>query len=92
MSRIPLNYHTNVLFYTKYTHPTLICGGTDTHTHRHTDGQKIFTQYSGISSYSQGSTYKLSGVLLSISAYVYDPTYIGLQYNKKTNMVAIMYC
>jgi hypothetical protein len=27
MSRIPLKYHTNVLFYTKYTHPTLICGG-----------------------------------------------------------------
>ena len=29
MSRIPLKYHTNVLFYTKYTHPTLICRGTD---------------------------------------------------------------
>ncbi len=53
MSRIPLKYHTNVLFYTKYTHPTLICSGTD----GHTDGQtEIFTQYSGISSYSQGST------------------------------------
>ena len=25
-----------VLFYTKYTHPTLICRGTDTHTHTHT--------------------------------------------------------
>ncbi len=24
------------------------------------------------------------GVLLSLSAYVYDPTYIGPQYNKKT--------
>jgi hypothetical protein len=32
------------------------------------------------------------GVLLSLSAYVYDPTYIGPQYNKKIYMVAIMYC
>jgi hypothetical protein len=31
------------------------------------------------------------GVLLSLSVYVYDPTYIGPQYNKKTYMVAIMY-
>ncbi len=45
MSRIPLKY------------PMLICRGTDTHTHRHTDGRKIFTQYSGISSCSRGSTY-----------------------------------
>ncbi len=29
MNRIPLKYHINVLFYTKYTHPTLICRGTD---------------------------------------------------------------
>jgi hypothetical protein len=29
MSRIPLKYHINVLFYTKYTHPMLICRGTD---------------------------------------------------------------
>jgi hypothetical protein len=50
MSRIPLKYHINVLFYTTYTHPMLICRG-------RTDGRKIFTQYSGISSYSQGSTY-----------------------------------
>jgi hypothetical protein len=33
-----------------------------------------------------------SGVLLSLSVYVYDPTYIGPQYNKKTYMVVIMYC
>ncbi len=50
MSRIPLKYHTNVLFYTKYTHPTLICRGIDARMHRQTDartdGQKIFTQYS----------------------------------------------
>ncbi len=64
MSRIPLKYHTNVLFYTKYTHPTLICRGTDARadawtdgrtdgqTDGRTDGQKIFTQYSGISSCS----------------------------------------
>ncbi len=39
MSRIPLKYHTNVLFYTKYTHPTLICRGTDARTHARTDGQ-----------------------------------------------------
>ncbi len=57
MSRIPLEYHTNVLFYTKYTHPTLICRGTD----GRMDGRtEIFTQYSGISSYSQGSMYKKS--------------------------------
>ncbi len=29
MSRILLNYHTNIKFYTQYTHPTLICRGTD---------------------------------------------------------------
>ncbi len=28
-SKIPLKYHKRVLFYTKYTHPKLICGGTD---------------------------------------------------------------
>ncbi len=35
MSRIPLKYHTNELFYTKYTHPTVICRGT----HGQTDGR-----------------------------------------------------
>ena len=39
MSRIPLKYHTNVLFYTKYTHPTLICRGTDGQTDGRTDGR-----------------------------------------------------
>ncbi len=39
MSRIPLKYHTNVLFYTKYTHPTLICRGTDAQTDGWTDGR-----------------------------------------------------
>ncbi len=29
------------------------------------------------------------GVLLSLSAYVYDPAYIGPQYNRKTFMVGI---
>ncbi len=29
------------------------------------------------------------GVLLSLSAYVYDPTYMGPQYNKRTYMVGI---
>ncbi len=28
-------------------------------------------------------------LFLSLSAYVYDPTYIGPQYNKKTYMVGI---
>ncbi len=37
MSRIPLRYHTNVLFYTKYTHPTLIGRGIDAHMHARTD-------------------------------------------------------
>jgi hypothetical protein len=32
MSRIPLMYHTNIKFYTHYTHPTLICRGTDART------------------------------------------------------------
>jgi hypothetical protein len=32
------------------------------------------------------------GILLSLSAYVYDPTYIGPWYNKKAYMLAIMYC
>ena len=52
MNKIPLKYHINVLFYTKYTHPTLISRGTDARTH----ARKIFTQYSGISSCSLGST------------------------------------
>ena len=39
MSKIPLKYHINVLFYTKYTHPTLICRGTDARTHGRTDGR-----------------------------------------------------
>jgi len=47
-----------VLFFTKYTHPTLICRGTDAHTDGRTHGRKIFTQYSGISSCSLGSTNK----------------------------------
>ncbi len=29
------------------------------------------------------------GVLLSLSAYVYDPAYMGPKYNKKTFMVGI---
>jgi hypothetical protein len=37
------------------------------------------------------NTCKQFGVLLSLSANIYDPTYIGPQYNKKTYMVAIMY-
>jgi hypothetical protein len=59
MSRILLKYHINVLFYTKYTHPTLICRGMDARTDIRMDGQKIFTQYSGISSCSLGSTYNM---------------------------------
>ena len=39
MSRIPLKYHTNVLFCTKYTNPTLICRGTDTQTDTQTDAR-----------------------------------------------------
>ncbi len=37
MSKKPLKYHTNVLFYTKYTHSTLICRGTDARTDGCTD-------------------------------------------------------
>ncbi len=75
MSRIPLKYHTNVLFYTKYTHPTLIYRGrtdarTDGRTEGWTVGQKIFTQYSGINSCSQGSTYNYFN--LSIIAKPFD--------------------
>jgi hypothetical protein len=43
MSRILLKYHTNIKFYTQYTHPTLICRGTDGwtdgRTDRRTDGR-----------------------------------------------------
>ncbi len=56
-----------MLFYTKYTHPTLICGGSD----GHTLGRKIFTQYSGISSCSLGST---DTVADAISQLEYDPS------------------
>jgi hypothetical protein len=37
MSRIPLIYHTNIKFYTQYTHPMLICRGADAHTHGRTE-------------------------------------------------------
>jgi hypothetical protein len=56
MSKIPLKYNKRVLFYTKYTHPTLICRGADGRMDGRMDGRKIFTQYSGISSCSLGST------------------------------------
>jgi hypothetical protein len=39
MSQIPLKYHTNIKFYTQYTHPMLICRGTDTGTGGRTDGR-----------------------------------------------------
>ncbi len=37
MRRIPLIYHTNIKFYTQYTHPMLICRGTDAHTDGRTE-------------------------------------------------------
>ena len=37
MSKIPLKYHKKVMFYTKYTHPTLICRGTDGRTDGRTE-------------------------------------------------------
>ena len=37
MNKIPYKYNINVLFNTKYTHPTLICRGTDAPTHGRTD-------------------------------------------------------
>jgi hypothetical protein len=39
MSRIPLKYHTNIKFYTQYTHPTLVCRGTNGRTNGRMDGQ-----------------------------------------------------
>jgi hypothetical protein len=39
MSRIPLKYHTNIKFYTQYTHPTLICRETDGQTDGRMDGR-----------------------------------------------------
>ncbi len=41
MSKIPLKYHKKVLFYTKYTHPTLICRGTDGCMDGRTDGKYL---------------------------------------------------
>ena len=38
MSRIPLKYHTNIKFYMQYTHPMLICRGTDGRTDGRMDG------------------------------------------------------
>ncbi len=43
MSRIPLTYHTNMLFYTKYTHPMLICRGTDTDTRTDAQTENIYS-------------------------------------------------
>jgi hypothetical protein len=37
MSRIPLIYHTNIKFYTQYTHPTLIYRGADARTDGRTE-------------------------------------------------------
>ena len=64
MSKIPLKYQKKMLFYTKYTHPTLICRGThgrtdgrtDGRTHGCTHGKYLLNKYSGISSCSMGST------------------------------------
>ena len=39
MSKIPYKYNKNVLFYTKYIHPTLICRGADGRTHGRTHGR-----------------------------------------------------
>ena len=39
MSKLTLKYNINVLFYTKYTHPMLICRGTDARTHGRTDAR-----------------------------------------------------
>jgi hypothetical protein len=39
MSRILQKYHTNMLFYTKYTHPMLICRGTDARMDARTDAR-----------------------------------------------------
>ncbi len=39
MSRILPKCHTNIKLYTQYTHPTLICRGTDTQTDARTDGR-----------------------------------------------------
>ena len=39
MSKIPLKYHKKGLFYTNYTHPTLICRGTHGRTHARTDAR-----------------------------------------------------
>ena len=61
MSKIPLKYNINVLFYTKYTHPTLICRGTDARTHGRTENIYSIFKNSGISSCSVGSTYMTSG-------------------------------
>jgi hypothetical protein len=63
MSKIPLKYHKKVLFYTKYTHPTLICRGTDART------ENIYSiQYSGISSCSLGSTDTMQHTYFVVSA------------------------
>ena len=37
MSKIPLKCNKKVMFYTKYTHPMLICRGTDTRTDARTE-------------------------------------------------------
>jgi len=37
MNKIPLKYNIHVLFYTKYTQPTLICRGTDGRTDAQTE-------------------------------------------------------
>ena len=39
MSKIPQKNHKKMLFYTKYTHPTLICRGTDARTDGRMDGR-----------------------------------------------------
>ncbi len=62
MSKIPIKYSINVLFTQSIHTLRLSVGGrthgrTDARTDGRMDGRKIFTQYSGISSCSVGSTY-----------------------------------
>ena len=47
MSKFPLKYNIHVLFYTKYTHPTLICRGTDGRTDGRTDARKYLLNIQG---------------------------------------------
>jgi hypothetical protein len=80
MSRVPLKYHTNIKFYTQYTHPTLFCRGahgrTDKRTDGRTDGQTDGWMEGRTVGRTEGRTDRPTFICKD-SVQTKDPTYLG---------------